>query len=138
MSPLASLRASRALLWPQGSRRGEEVGFPLCQLLSPGALLLVARLFPRSFSIFMVLNLPFFLPSDSASFWNSAAKNKGTQPGKEGSSWGRAGQDGAVASVTEQVCDHQGSGPSMHQATSLYPISLSSLRSTPGRTIWNL
>lgn len=27
-SPLASLRASRALLWPQGSRRGEEVGFP--------------------------------------------------------------------------------------------------------------
>lgn len=33
---------------------------------------MVSRLFPSSFSTFMVLNLPFFLPSGSASFWNSA------------------------------------------------------------------
>lgn len=47
---------------------------PRCQLLSPGDLLLVSRLFPSSFSTFMVLNFPFLLPSGSASFWNSAGE----------------------------------------------------------------
>lgn len=59
-------------------------GFLCCQLLSPGALLLASRLFPRSFSTFMVLNLPFFLLSDSTSLWKSAAENKDAQPGREG------------------------------------------------------
>lgn len=74
--PLGRSRGSRVLLWPPGSRRGKEGSFLGCQLLPAGALLLASRLFPRSFSTFMVLNLPFFLLSDSASLWKSEAKNK--------------------------------------------------------------
>lgn len=65
--PLGRSRGSRVLFWPPGSRRGKEGSFLGCQLLPAGALLLASRLLPRSFSTFMVLNLPFFLPSDSTS-----------------------------------------------------------------------
>lgn len=104
------------------------------QLLSAGALLLASRLLPRSLSTFMVLNLPFFLLSDSASLWKSAAKDKDSQGGREGA----PGEDGAVASVTEQGCNHQGLQAIPHQVRSLYAVSPFSLRPTSVRAIWNL
>lgn len=118
------------LLWPQGSRREKEVGFLCCQLLSPEALLLVSRLFPSSFSTFMVLNLPFFLPSDSASLWKSVAKNKDTQqPGERGSTEGRMGQWPASLSGYATT---KGASPSRHRVMSLYPVSFPPLRRQAG------